>query len=155
MTVKPQADWDPRSEKVSRDQRAAYDEMRERCPVAYSELMQWSLFRHEDISRVINDHETFSNAVSEHLSVPNGMDPPEQTVYRQVIDPYFSPQRMDAFEPACREISADLVQSALAGGEVELMADLALPFAVRVQCAFLGWPTDLHGPLTRWTRSNH
>ena len=155
MTVKPQADWDPRSEKVSRDQRAAYDEMRERCPVAYSELMQWSLFRHEDISRVINDHETFSNAVSEHLSVPNGMDPPEQTVYRQVIDPYFSPQRMDAFEPACREISADLVQSVLAGGEVELMADLALPFAVRVQCAFLGWPTDLHGPLTRWTRSNH
>ena len=155
MTDKPQADWDPRSEKVSRDQRAAYDEMRERCPVAYSELMQWSLFRHEDISRVINDHETFSNAVSEHLSVPNGMDPPEQTVYRQVIDPYFSPQRMDAFEPACREISADLVQSALAGGEVELMADLALPFAVRVQCAFLGWPTDLHGPLTRWTRSNH
>lgn len=155
MTVKPQADWDPRSEKVSRDQRAAYDKMRERCPVAYSELMQWSLFRHEDISRVINDHETFSNAVSEHLSVPNGMDPPEQTVYRQVIDPYFSPQRMDAFEPACREISADLVQSALAGGEVELMADLALPFAVRVQCAFLGWPTDLHGPLTRWTRSNH
>ena len=155
MNDKPSPDWDPRSESVSRDQRAAYDEMRERCSIAYSELMQWSLFRHDDITRVLNDHETFSNAVSEHLSIPNGMDPPEQTVYRQVIDPYFSPERMDAFEPTCREISAELVQSALASGEVELMADLALPFAVRVQCAFLGWPAELHEPLTRWTRRNH
>ncbi len=38
MTVNAmqQQDWDPRSEAVQRDQRAAYDEMRERCPVAYS-----------------------------------------------------------------------------------------------------------------------
>ena len=33
-------DWDPRSEDVLRDQRAAYDGMRERCPVAWSEFMQ-------------------------------------------------------------------------------------------------------------------
>ena len=155
MNDKLKPDWDPRSAEVSRDQRAAYDEMRERCPVAYSELMQWSLFRHEDITRVLQDHKTFSNAVSQHLSVPNGMDPPEQTEYRRIIDPYFSPERMDAFEPTCREISAELVRNALANGEVELMADFALLFAVRVQCAFLGWPASLHDPLARWTRRNH
>lgn len=155
MNDKIKPDWDPRSEDVSRDPRAAYDEMREHCPVAFSDLMQWSLFRHEDITRVLHDHKTFSNAVSQHLSVPSGMDPPEHTEYRRIMDPYFSPVRMDAFEPACREISADLVQSALASGEVELMADFALLFAVRVQCAFLGWPTHLHEPLTRWTRKNH
>jgi len=147
--------WNPRSEDVIRDQRAAYDEMRERCPVAHSESMHWSLFRHEDITRVLNDHETFSNAVSRHLSVPNGMDPPEHTAYRRIIEPYFSLERMDAFEPTCREIVADLVQNALARGEVELMADFALPFAVRVQCAFLGWPPTLHKPLIRWTRKNY
>lgn len=155
MHYKPSPDWDPKSEDVCRDPRAAYDAMREHCPVAYSDLLQWSLFRHEDITRVLLDHATFSNAVSQHLSVPNGMDPPEQTVYRSIIDPYFSEQRMDAFEPSCREISADLVHHALASGEVELMADLALPFAVRVQCAFLGWPSHLHEPLARWTRKNH
>ena len=155
MSNNPQADWQPRSESVSRDQRAAYDEMREHCPVAYSELMQWSLFRHEDISRVLDDHDTFSNAVSQHLSVPNGMDPPEHTAYRQIIDPYFSAERMAVFEPACREISADLVEQAVASGEVELMSRFALPFAVRVQCAFLGWPNSLHEPLTRWTQKNH
>lgn len=155
MNDKPKSDWNPRAEGVSRDQRAAYDDMRERCPIAYSELMQWSLFRHEDITRVLHDHETFSNAVSQHLSVPNGMDPPEQTAYRQIIDPYFSPERMAVFEPVCREISADLVEKALASGEVELMSGFALTFAVRVQCAFLGWPKSLHEPLTRWTQKNH
>ena len=155
MNSEIQADWDPRSEDVSRDQRAAYDAMRERCPIAYSDLLQWSVFRHEDVTRVLHDHTTFSNAVSQHLSVPNGMDPPEQTEYRRIIDPYFSPQRMAAFEPLCRDISADLVQNALASGEVELMADFALFFAVRVQCAFLGWPTYLHEPLARWTRKNY
>ena len=148
-------DWDPRSEDVLRDQRAAYDGMRERCPVAWSEFMQWSLFRHEDVARVLDDHERFSNAVSQHLSVPNGMDPPEQTAYRRVIEPYFAPERMAAFEPACRDIAAALVREALARGTVELMAQVALPFAVRVQCAFLGWPPTLHEPLVQWARKNH
>lgn len=155
MSNKPKPDWEPKSEGVCHDQRAAYDDMRERCPIAYSELMQWSLFKHEDITRVLHDHETFSNAVSQHLSVPNGMDPPEQTAYRQIIDPYFYPQRITAFEPTCRAISTDLVQQALASGEVELMTSFALDFAVRAQCAFLGWPSSLHEPLSRWTRKNH
>lgn len=72
-----QQDWDPKSDAVLRDQRAAYDEMRERCPVAYSEFLGWSLFMHEDIVRVLNDPGTFSSVVSRHLSVPNGMDFPE------------------------------------------------------------------------------
>jgi len=147
-------DWDPRAEEVLRDQRAAYDEMRERCPVAYSEFMQWSLFRHEDIVRVLHDHNSFSNAVSQHLSVPNGMDPPEHTVYRRIIDPYFAPARIDAFEPTCREIVADQVRNMIPSSEVELMADFALPFAVRAQCAFLGWPSTLHEPLVRWVEKN-
>jgi cytochrome P450 len=155
MSDKVEPDWDPRSEEVLRDQRMAYDRMRERCPVAYSEFMHWSLFRHEDIDRALHDHETFSNVVSRHLSVPNGMDPPEHTPYRRIIEPYFAPERMDAFEPVCRDIVAALMRNALAGDEVELMADLAVPFAVRVQCAFLGWPTALHEPLIRWTDKNH
>jgi len=155
MSDKLEPDWDPRSADVLRDQRTAYDQMRERCPVAYSEFMQWSLFRHEDITRVLHEHETFSNSVSQHLSVPNGMDPPEHTAYRRIIEPYFAVDRVNAFESACREIVAALVQNALARGEVELMADFALPFAVRVQCAFLGWPPTLHEPLIRWTRKNY
>ena len=35
-----QQDWDPKSDAVLRDQRAACDEMRERCPVAYSDFLE-------------------------------------------------------------------------------------------------------------------
>ncbi|AMN47338.1 cytochrome P450 [Steroidobacter denitrificans] len=150
-----ETDWDPRSAEVLRDQRAAYDSMRERCPVAFSEFMHWSLFRHEDIERALLDHETFSNAVSQHLTVPNGMDPPEHTAYRAIIDRCFTPERVDAFAPVCRGIAADLVRNMLGRDEVELIADLALPFSVYVQCAHLNWPTTLHEPLIRWTRRNY
>jgi cytochrome P450 len=148
-------DWNPRDVSILNDQRRAYDEMRERCPVAHSEFLGWSLFRHEDVMRVLHDHETFSNAVSQHLSVPNGMDPPEHTAYRRIIERYFAPERMTSFEPVCRAIAANLVRDAVARGEVEFMAEAALPFAVRVQSAFLGWPAELEESLIRWVRKNH
>lgn len=155
MTPQHQNDWNPTSPEVQRDQRSAYDEMRRRCPVAHSDLMGWSLFRHEDVTRVLLDHETFSNAVSQHLSVPNGMDQPEHTPYRRIIEPCFSEQRMTAFEPVCRRIVSGLMQKSPLPSELEFMADVALPFAVQVQCAFLGWPETLQEPLIRWAQKNH
>ncbi|HEY6970663.1 MAG TPA: hypothetical protein VJA94_15750 [Candidatus Angelobacter sp.] len=71
----PQPDWDPTSSEVRRNQRAAYDKMRHRCPIPYGEFMGWSLFHREDVMRVLLDHSTFSSAVSQHLSVPSGSGP--------------------------------------------------------------------------------
>lgn len=152
---KPQPDWDPRSATVLADQIAAYDAMRRRCPVAYSDYLGWSLFGHEDVVRALDDHDTFSSIVSSHLSVPSGMDPPAHTAYRALIEPHFEPGRVAAFEPACRAISADLAAGLAKGVEVDLVAQFARPFAVRVQCAYLGWPETLHAPLLEWVRRNH
>lgn len=152
---KLQQDWDPKSVAVQRDQRAAYDEMRERCPVAYSDYLGWSLFRHEDILRVLNDPDTFSNAVSKHLSVPDGMDPPKHTEYRRIIEPYFLPESIETLEPKIRQITGRLVESLLKHGDIELISQFAHLFAVQVQCAFLGWPVDMHEALRLWTQKNH
>lgn len=151
MTGKmPQPDWDPQSAEVLRDQIAAYDALREQCPVAYSEQLGWSLFRHEDVLMALNDPATFSNVVSSRRAVPNGMDPPEHHAYRRIIESYFQPQRMQAFAPQCAAIAAELVDALLVRGAVEVMEDLARPFAVRVQCDFLGWPARMHKPLHQW-----
>ncbi|QEF97781.1 Putative cytochrome P450 124 [Stieleria maiorica] len=150
------SDWDPDSSKVQCDQVAAYDEMRRRCPVAYSEARGWSLFRHADVMRVLHDPESFSNHVSQHLSVPNGMDPPEHTVYRKVIEPYFNPERIKSFEPTCRRIAADLIGNVVSkGNDVELISEVASHFAVQIQCAFLGWPVSLHDTLIDWNVKHH
>ena len=112
MAEQHHEDWDPRSAEVQKDQIRAYDAMRKECPVAWSDYQQWTLFRHADVMRALEDHHTFSNAVSAHLSVPNGMDPPEHTPYRKAIEPYFAPEPMAHFEPVCRDVARALVQLA-------------------------------------------
>jgi cytochrome P450 len=148
-------DWDPRAAGVLRDPQAATDDLRARCPVAYSNLLHWSLFRHADVLRVLHDPATFSSVVSQHVAVPNGMDPPQHTAYRRAIEPYFSPERVAAFEPHCRALARCLVAALPRGAEFECMAQLALPFAVQVQCAFLGWTEEDYAALTQWTHANH
>lgn len=152
--TKSSQDWDPASADVLRDQVAAYDEMRRRCPVAHSDLLGWSLFRHEDVARVIADAETFSNVISTHRSVPNGMDPPEHTAYRQAIEPYLGTENVQNFEPECRELAKELLNAIASGVEIDFMDAFAVPFAVRCQCAFLGWPETLGAPVREWTRRN-
>ncbi|NYT72759.1 cytochrome P450 [Halomonas sp. QX-2] len=152
MSHTNQQDWDPRAESVLDDQIAAYDEMRDRCPVAFSDYLQWSLFRHEDVMRVLNDHDTFSNAASRHLSVPNAMDPPEHTHFRQLIEPYFGADAMREFAPECRAIAEAVVGRLPSDGEVEAMSEMGQDFALEIQCAFMGWPTRLHEPLRDWVK---
>ncbi|HEU4604093.1 MAG TPA: cytochrome P450 [Steroidobacteraceae bacterium] len=147
-------DWDPRSPEVQKNQLAAYDEMRTRCPVAHSSYLHWSVFKHADVLRVLHDPDTFSSVVSAHLSVPSGMDPPIHTEYRRVIEPYFEPHRMGAFEPVCRTLTRNLLRSLPAKRDIELMSQLAHPFALEVQAAFLDWPQELVAPLREWTRRN-
>lgn len=133
---------------------AAYDALRRRCPVAYSDYLGWTVLKHEDVLRIVLDHETFSNVVSRHLSVPNGMDPPAHTAHRRINERYFTPDRMAAFEPACRRIAGDLVDAVPRGTTVEVMEGFARTFALQAQSAFMGWPQELHEPLRRWTLDN-
>ncbi|MDN5699507.1 MAG: cytochrome P450 [Kocuria sp.] len=168
-------DWDPSDPSVRANQTTAYDRMRGKCPVAHSDALNWSLFRHEDVMRALCDPETFSSAVSRHVAVPNGMDRPEHTIFREVVDRYFTPEKMAEFEPALQALTAQLLQELTddaapvasgARGEavtpgaeksvtVEVMSELANPFALRCQSAFMGWPRELEPELERWVRRNH
>jgi cytochrome P450 len=133
---------------------AAYDAMRRRCPIAHSDYLQWSVFRHADVLRILHDPATFGNVVSSHASVPNGMDPPEHTRWRALIEPYFAPAQLAVFEPAARAIARELVDALPRSGEVEWMDAFAHECAVRLLCAYMGWPASLHAPLREWARHN-
>ncbi len=155
MSNHPTPDWDPREASVLADQRRAYDELRERCPVAYSDFLDWSLFRHKDIVGVLADPETYSSA-SKHRAVPNGMDPPEHTLYRRALEPYFQPEQMMALESQCRRTAADLVQALLVRDEdeVDFITEFAQPFPFKTLCTFLGLPSETWENLRGWTHGN-
>lgn len=153
MSGKANPDWHPLQGSALSDQCNTYDKLRESCPVAFSDFFQWSVFRHSDVKKILLDHEQFSNQVSSRVSVPNGMDPPEHTPYRTIIEPYFSPERMAAFKPVCQEISAQLLDN-ISEPTLNVVTQLAEPFALRIQCAFMGWPLSLQEQLIDWSRRN-
>lgn len=143
--------WEPSGQQ---DQIASLDELRRHCAVAQSDMLGHAVLTHSAVCDVINDHETFSNAAGSHLSVPNGMNPPEHGIFREVIEPYFSSQRLSEFEPACREIARTVISQISKGKLLNVVSNIAKPFALRIQCAFLGWPESLTSTLGEWLEAN-
>lgn len=148
-------DWNSRSPEVQEDQIAAYDSMRTRCPVAHDEFMGYTLFKNEDVRYALEHPELFSNRVStRHIAVPNGMDAPEHTAFRAINDKYFTPERMQAFEPQIREVVRQFVRDTPRGETIDIMGEFATRYAMRVQNAFMGWPESLEEALIAWMNKN-
>ena len=146
--------WDPKDPEALANQIAAYDRLRLQCPVAHSDFLGYSILRHEDVLTLLGDHESFSDAVSARLTVPNGMDPPHHTISRQVNDRYFTPGVMERFEPVCRSIAAELIDALPRAQKLNFSEIFAEIYALRGQSPFLGWPADVEEPLRRWTIRN-
>lgn len=155
MTAPEKNDWDSRDPAVQRDQLAAYDAMRARCPVAHDDYLGYTLFRHEDVRYALEHPELFSSRVSSrHVAVPSGMDAPEHTAFRAINDKYYTPQRLAGFAPRFRVIIRDLVAALPRGQAVDVMDGFAQRYAMRIQNAFMGWPEALEAPLTAWIEKN-
>jgi cytochrome P450 len=146
-------DWNPRGPSVRRDARAAYDDLRGRCPVAHGPDGAWTLFAHRDVTAAALDPRTYSNSVSRHLQVPNGLDGEEHAALRAVVDRYFTPERMRAAEPAIRQVAAALVAQLDLPGRIDAV-EVGSRFAVRAQSVWLGWPADLEDELLQWMADN-
>ena len=143
--------WEPAEQQ---DQVASLDELRQKCPVAQSKMLGHAVLTHNDVRSVIENHETFSNAAGSHLSVPNGMDPPEHGIFREVIEPYFKADHLRDFEPTCRQIAQDIISKITPNTSFDVVSHVAKPFALNIQCAFLGWSKSLTGTLGEWLEAN-
>ncbi|GAB3017469.1 cytochrome P450 [Bowmanella dokdonensis] len=146
--------WQPLSKNAQQDQLASYDAQRRQCPVAHSETLHYSVLSHDLASEVLSDYRCFSNQAGGHLSVPNGMDPPLHGVFRPVIEPYFSAEAMARFRPLCADICQQLVSELKKGQEIDVIGQIAEPFSLQIQCAFMGWPDSLQTPLRDWLKAN-
>lgn len=109
---------------------------------------------HREVLAVVTDPHRFSSAVSRFLQVPNGLDGEEHRKFRELLDPYFTPERLAALEPACREVARRLVAELPRGSAVDFSADLGTRYAVQVMLAWLGWPGELEDELIGWVAGN-
>src|SRR5208282_2634535 len=78
-------------------------------------------------------------------------DPPTHTRLRKLVSRAFTPKRIKDLEPKIREFTAALLDRATAKGELELMADLAVPLPVMVIAEMLGVPPADYERFKEWS----
>lgn len=132
-------------------------DLREQCPVHWSDRHGgfWALTRYEDIYQVAHDPATFSSN-RDHITIPSPeatmppgsavpieLDPPEHRIYRSLVSPYFSPQRIATLEPEIRAITSRLIDGFIGRGNADLAQEFAVPLPMFVICKILGIPSDL------------
>ncbi|MGW2190384.1 cytochrome P450 [Streptomyces sp. NPDC001667] len=82
-------------------------------------------------------------------------DPPEHRRRRVRVSGAFSARAVERLRPAIRHRTGELLRAAVARGEAEAVADLAVPLALELICAMVGVPLEdrprWHGPLSGLT----
>lgn len=141
-------DWhhafDPSDPRFGDDFDAICDDLVATCPVARTVEGEWVLSRHSDVTRVLQDWETFSSAAGirgvayqpppEELLRPNEMDPPTHAWLRSSWNRHFTPQAVSEHEPEIRRIIRGLADGFVADNEVELVSQFSDPVACASFC---------------------
>lgn len=112
-------------------------------------MSQWYVFDYEDVHWAVQHPNVFSSAtidhnanIGDHRWIPEEMDPPEHTKYRQLLNWQFSPARMRALEPRMRRLCAELIDRFASSGHCEVMEGFARLFPTTIFLELLGLPVE-------------
>ena len=138
-----------------------YAWFREHEPVAWDETNElWGIFRHADVVEVETHDQVFiSSDTAKGGYRPNipadpaiiGLDNPLHAQRRKLVSKRFTPRAVTSREERVREVVVDLIDSALAKGAVDVVADLAAPLPARMIGWLLGFPDDAWPDLRDWS----
>lgn len=137
------------------DLRALTDELRQQHDVINNETGEWILLRHADVKAAALDDTRFSSQVSRFLQVPNGLDGAEHSRFRALIERHLSHEALSPYLPVFKKLATELISSLPKGVTLNAVSDIGAVFAVRAQCAWLGWPAALEPKLLQWMQDNH
>jgi cytochrome P450 len=130
--------FDPYSAELSDSLPQTLTYMREHCPVARSDAHSgfWTVTRYEDILAVAQDWDGFSSAHGLSVSpspvairnLPVQADPPEQRIFKRLINPFFTPAAVADWEAPTRALVTRLIDAFIEDGACDFMATFARPF---------------------------
>jgi|HigsolmetaAR203D_1030402.scaffolds.fasta_scaffold00226_15 cytochrome P450 len=146
-------DFDPTEPETFTSAAELYSELRQRCPVAHSNTYGgfWALFKYEDVVKALEDYPTFTTSVQN--AVPNfaftgvrpplHLDPPDHSVYRRIINPFFTRERVERLVPAMKRDAAFLLQQIIDKGGGDVGPEFGHVFPAYVFSEFFNLPVDL------------
>mgnify|MGYP000064711203 CR=1 FL=1 len=162
MTAPPQrsvVEFDHNSEAFARDGDAILAELREQCPVAYTESHggYWVLTSYAAAAAAMRDEDTFSSRHEPpapdgfHLAgvnIPEAaqtnvlieQDPPEWSPIRRILNPLFAPARVDELRLKFEAFTRECIDRVIETGHIDFVLDLANPVPAMATLAFLGLP---------------
>ncbi len=79
------------------------------------------------------------------------LDPPDHTRIRKLMNQAFRPRAVERLRQRVRALVAELLDVVAERGEMDLIADLALPVPSTVICEMMGVPVADRVQFTRWT----
>lgn len=82
--------------------------------------------------------------------VPIAFDPPEQTRYRRILQPFFSPRVIKPLEPDLRKQVGDILEPIVQRGECDFIAEVAAVFPIQVFLTVFGLPLDMRDQFIEW-----
>jgi cytochrome P450 len=139
------------------------DPLRERFRVFYSPAYEgfWAVTRYADQREVFQRHDLFSSdpiglpggpGYGGHKLLPIGLDPPEHTKYRALINPVFAPKRVRALEEKARALSVRLIEDILDSGasEIDFIGSYAEKYPTQIFVDMLGIPFERYHDFLRW-----
>ncbi|MXQ53017.1 cytochrome P450 [Shimazuella alba] len=142
-----------------------YNHMLKQNPVTYDEDFlhyfgakgTWHIFRYDDVQKVFQDHETFSNEyfpkiaespVSIAMSVT---DPPRHKQLRLLISKAFTPKAIEDMKPWIEQITHELLDQVEDKGEMDVTRDLAVPIPIQVIAKLLGISHKDQDKFKKWS----
>ena len=121
----------------------------------------WSVTRYEDVKAVAANHEDFTvtegtqiasrRAEGEAARSIHHVDPPEHSKLRGIVTPHIRPTKIKGLEADIIRVVDELLDTAIAAGEVDFVATVAAQLPLVMIGRLLGAPLADCPNLLRWT----
>jgi cytochrome P450 len=147
------------TQRCADDPHTVYHEVQEVCPVHRAPGMFGGnavhISSYEDVRWALRHPEVFSskdvvNVGNDVPLIPLSVDPPEHAKYRRMLDPEFSPKKMQALEPEARELVNRIIDDFAHKGACEFHEDFATPLPSTIFLALVGLPQSDLPDFLRW-----
>ena len=149
-------DFDPTVSDDPELARAMYADLRENCPLAFSNAYggYWTLSRYDDVLNAASDSKTYISSVRAVVpSDPRGLrrpplnfDAPAHTPYRRALDRTLQRARLERLEPRLREYARREIEPIVAAGGGDIATGFGVQFPALVTTAWLNLEPEV-GPV--------
>ncbi|WP_216892298.1 cytochrome P450 [Nocardia alni] len=164
LRAKYRRDYDPYTRTIGiTEQLAELADRREAMPVSYSARGNgcWVLTRYDDIAGVLrrsnrgfisfpNEPDGVNTQGSEVQQIPIELDGSRHQQFRAMLDPLFSPKRVNELADGLREWAVRLIDGWIEQGSCDFVQGFALPFPGVTVMKIMGWPEEDVDRLNNW-----